>query len=87
MSTRQVQRSREHARNLQGNRCIYCGQQMAPSDQPGPRQCTAEHLQPRAERGGGSRANIAAACRECNQARHHQPKRFKPPSGGRERGA
>ncbi len=57
MATRQ-QRSREHARILQDNCCIYCGQQMLPTSRPGPRQCTAEHLQPRSEGGGCSRDNI-----------------------------
>ncbi len=33
-------------------------------------QCTAEHLQACQNGGGDSQANIVAACKFCNQARH-----------------
>lgn len=51
----------------QGWRCLYC---------KCPLSCltaTADHLWPRALRGGDSKDNIAAACFSCNQAKGSLP--------------
>lgn len=80
-------RSRLAAYQSQNGKCHYCGVQMwlSSPDQldaspNSPKQvkrlkCTAEHLIPRSEGGSDGAANIAAACRHCNETRH----RMQPP--------
>lgn len=41
-------------------------------------QCTAEHLQAQCEGGEDTKANIAAACWNCNQTRHRATKPLEP---------
>ena len=73
---------RSNAFHAQGGRCFYCSQPMWLTDQQGfarshgismaraaQLQCTAEHLQPKAEGGTLRRNNIAACCLFCNRTR------------------
>lgn len=52
-------------------RCAYCAGALLvdPSPQAG---ATGDHLVPRSDGGGDSRANLVAACRACNEARGAQ---------------
>lgn len=89
MRTSSFIRSRNQAYERQEGLCFYCGSPMWSHDPTGfatkygltPRQtgllqCTGEHLIARKDGGGGSQANIVAACKLCNTRRH---KRKTPP--------
>jgi 5-methylcytosine-specific restriction endonuclease McrA len=78
-----ISRLRSLAFENQRGRCYYCALPMFEGDPVAfcrlwkltPRQsksflCTAEHLIPRSEGGKNSKANIVAACLQCNQTRH-----------------
>jgi 5-methylcytosine-specific restriction endonuclease McrA len=58
-----LQSLRRRASREQGGQCFYCLQPMG-------RDVTAEHLVARMDGGKDSRANVVAACRRCNAARH-----------------
>jgi 5-methylcytosine-specific restriction endonuclease McrA len=62
-SHHKIQFLRRRAFAAQAGRCFYCHQPMG-------RDVTAEHLVARVEGGKDSRANIVAACRQCNAGRH-----------------
>jgi len=74
----QLQRSRELAFHHQHGKCFYCGLPMLLNGDSGPPslRCTAEHLQPRSERGRDTPENVVAAHARCNQIRH---RRARPP--------
>ncbi|WP_119965509.1 HNH endonuclease [Simplicispira lacusdiani] len=69
---------RQSAYLSQQGRCWYCGcKLLSPKFHlgggvtiPHPRSCTAEHLQARKDGGADIPANVVAACRHCNEARH-----------------
>lgn len=78
-----VRKLRAVSFNRQRERCIYCEQPMWLTDQSAfarryglslrrssRHQATTEHLRSRCEGGGNEAANIAVACRYCNQKRH-----------------
>jgi 5-methylcytosine-specific restriction endonuclease McrA len=93
-----IQRYRTQAAIRQTHRCYYCDRLMWDGDpatlaafctdngltrrQSRQRLRTAEHLVPKCEGGRDSRANIAAACKTCNTARH-RPQRGLPPGAFR----
>lgn len=58
-----IQFLRRRACAAQGGLCFYCLQRMG-------RDVTAEHLVARMDGGRDTRANIVAACRQCNASRH-----------------
>ena len=60
---RKLQSLRRKACAEQGGLCFYCLQRMG-------RDVTAEHLVARVDGGRDTRANIVAACRQCNASRH-----------------
>jgi 5-methylcytosine-specific restriction endonuclease McrA len=87
-----IQSLRQRAFRRQGGLCCYCQAPMwlqSPGDLPFPPpsaraaerlRCTAEHLTARADGGGNTVGNVAAACLHCNQARH---RRVSPPASER----
>ncbi len=83
--TKPIKRFRTAAFARQSGRCYYCEEIIWRDDCPAfaadhrlthrqarQRQCTAEHLVARYDGGRDTRANIAAACRECNATRHRR---------------
>ena len=58
----------------QNGRCIWCEREMARGERgkelPGPHIATIEHMTPVAEGGTGEVANLALACRRCNEQRN-----------------
>jgi len=56
---------------LQGWMCFWCGEKMTNDNPLAPTYRTLEHVVPRASGRGGTskRANLRAACRECNEIR------------------
>ena len=96
MNRKQLRRSRIAAFKRQRGCCYYCNQPMWESDsiefasrhrltagRLRQRRSTAEHLLARCDGGDDRPANIAAACWECNKARHRR-KRAMSPSDWRE---
>ena len=90
MSRKSVRRFCADPLHQQHGCCFYCelaiwlvsphafaAEQGLTLPQVAQRQCTAEHLKPRAYGGGDERENIAAACLACNMTR---ARRKKPPS-------
>lgn len=82
---------RSEAASIQSFRCFYCRLPMWEGN-PTPFikrfglserqskyfQCTAEHLKAQCDGGKDTKANIAAACRHCNQTRHRATKPLEP---------
>lgn len=58
-----VRFSRANVLMRDGNRCQYCGEELAPS------QLTFDHVVPRSQGGRTSWTNIVTACRTCNGAK------------------
>lgn len=83
-------RQRARAFHCQHGRCIYCDARMwlqNPHELQGLSarrasllQATAEHLLARCEGGTDACANIAAACRYCNQHRHRAKRPLSVPA-------
>lgn len=85
MSRKPIVRNRNSSFQRQEGRCFYCRVLMWREDAKSfvarypipPRaarllQCTAEHLVAQRDGGGDHAANIATACRRCNQVRHRR---------------
>lgn len=85
MSRKPIVRSRLSSFQRQEGRCFYCRVLMWCEDAKSyvacfrislraarQLECTAEHLVPQCDGGGDHTANIAAACRRCNQGRHRR---------------
>lgn len=88
-----IQTLRSRKMQLQDGQCCYCDRPMWDADPEDFRRtfgitphllamlrCTAEHLIPASEGGRANAANIAAACRFCNQTRHRVKKPRSPES-------
>ncbi|MBI2275729.1 MAG: HNH endonuclease [Dechloromonas sp.] len=82
---------RKSAFDTQRGHCCYCGRSMwlenpkafakahnYSSAQAKLLRCTAEHLHARADGGGDSPENLAAACWYCNIKRHQRKKPMPP---------
>ncbi len=71
-----IKRYRRVAYEEQRGKCYWCGEKMIYKTRQNretvwddPRVCTADHLTRKIDGGQTSRANIVAACRECNNRR------------------
>jgi 5-methylcytosine-specific restriction endonuclease McrA len=85
-----ISTKRTRAFDRQRTLCHYCGLPMwnrsyaelttfgLSRAEAKPHRCTAEHLDPRCDGGGNSRANIVAACRRCNHGRHERRPALSP---------
>lgn len=99
MPTKTFLRSRCLAFARQGGRCFYCNSPMwvtgqtefaakyrITGKQARQFQCTGEHLRERQSGGDDSVANVVAACRFCNLARHrHRPAHAPDPRAFKQR--
>jgi 5-methylcytosine-specific restriction endonuclease McrA len=66
MGKQKIKALRELAVHEQGGRCAYCGQPMSQAAECLPTSETADHVVPASLGGRTTRANIVAACRDCN---------------------
>jgi hypothetical protein len=74
-SPNQARHNRKKASKRQGGFCFWCEVPLVQPTQGthSDRQCTAEHLIPRAKGGTNDKLNIVAACQRCNGNRGDQP--------------
>ncbi|MDG4898838.1 HNH endonuclease [Mesorhizobium sp. WSM4976] len=78
-------KERDELIKLQHGLCCWCGEPFTATGTP--REATLEHVKPKMHGGTNARANLAAACRQCNQDRGNRMNEAKQEAAKRKKAA